>query len=218
MAGFVGADIEQISVLATLFERKAQALRHIAGVSTASLMVAAWVGADIDVIRSERNRDAKSATLRAASQLLGLALDLRTQAEEQRGASAAPLPASHQSARKISTSQIIDALKELPSDHITRIEKVVGADGVVAYAVYINGTIGNITKVTVENYYSVHGWGWNVEASLNAKTPTETLIAETLRRRLADNGQSGAEVMLARYSQGGMVPQTPADRDRKSVV
>ena len=30
MAGFVGADIEQISVLATLFERKAQALRHIA--------------------------------------------------------------------------------------------------------------------------------------------------------------------------------------------
>jgi pimeloyl-ACP methyl ester carboxylesterase len=217
MAGFVGADIEQLSVLASLFERKAQALRHMAGVSTASLMVAVWVGADIDVIRSEWNRDAKSAMLKAASQLLGLAFDLRTQAEEQRRASAAPLPASHQSARKISTSRIIDTLKELPSDDLMRIEKVVGSDGVVRYVVYINGTIGNITKITVENYYRVHGWGWNVEASFNAKTPAETLIAETLRRRLADDGQSGAEVMLVGYSQGGMVAQTLADREEFNV-
>lgn len=93
MAGFVGADVEQLAALATTFDRRASAFDQIASSSSSALMVAEWTGADVDRLRSEWNRQARPAIQRVAGELRALAVELRRQAEQQREASGGAAPA-----------------------------------------------------------------------------------------------------------------------------
>jgi hypothetical protein len=87
MAGFVGADVDQLVALAGTFERRSDAFNRIAGAASSALMVAEWTGADVDRVRSEWNSQARPAIQRVASELSALAVELRRQAEQQREAS-----------------------------------------------------------------------------------------------------------------------------------
>jgi hypothetical protein len=92
MAGFVGADIDQLTALAGAFERRSDAFNRIAGAANSALMVAEWTGADVDRVRSEWNSQARPAIQRVASELSALAVELRRQAEQQREASGGAVP------------------------------------------------------------------------------------------------------------------------------
>lgn len=89
------------------------------------------------------------------------------------------------------------------------IDEVIGADGKHRFVVFVNGTLGDISNVDLKNYFQLHGWAWNFDASANRDTVAKWLVEATMRERMGANSQ--AEVMIVGYSQGGMLAQQIAD-------
>jgi hypothetical protein len=208
MASFVGADVEELGALASIFERKAQALHQMTVASSASLMVAEWVGADIDRIRSEWNRDSKPTMLKVACQLSGLARALRKQAEDQRAASAPPSPSSRfavDPTPAVTTASDRYLLARNSGDDGVRIQGVMGADGVIRYVVYLDGTDPSskgLRKITDNS------------SELGFSTETGRYIDDKMREAIPD----GAEVMVVGYSQGGIYAQQVASSTHYRVT
>lgn len=197
MVSFVGADVEQLDSLAAVFERKSIELHEMIGVSSSSLMVAAWVGADIERIRSEWNREAKPSVLRIAGQLSGLARLLRKQADDQRTASAAPSPALKFAVTPtpaITSASDRYVLTRNSGDDGVRIQGVMGADLKIRYVVYLDGTDPNST--------GLRKIGDNA-SELGFNTQTGAYI----QGQMAEAIPKGSEVMIVGYSQGGIYAQ-----------
>ena len=228
MSEFVGADVEQVEALARRYEIASQKLTQLMNVSSLGIMVTEWTGADIERLRSDWNRQAKPSIARSVAALSQIASTLKTQAAEQREASAAAVgpagaggkgdAAGTGEAEKSAPQNLhglADDLKELQNkDEIFRIKEVIGPDGVTRFVVYFPGTKGEWWDLA--NYGQLGGWGENSEISTGGNSDIAIAVEERLRLALGENPQ--AEVMLVGFSQGGgMLAKQIADGGQFNV-
>lgn len=217
MSGFVGADVDELIVLAKRIELQSHKFSEIAASSTAALMVAEWTGADIDRLRSGWSRRSKPTMLRLSANLAALAFELRKQAEQQRAAStntgtrnwagAGPSDSGGDAAPS-TTKGYIETLRGMNSkEDGVRIHRIVGEDGVTRFVVYIAGTdsAGDGTLSALNNVFAIAG----------EDADSRKAIEQKIRDATADCPD--AEIMLVGHSQGGMLAQQIADRGEFNV-
>lgn len=212
MSGFVGADVDQLMALSKSFARKADELDRIAATSTGFLMVAEWLGGDIDSLRSEWRTKSKPALQRAALELKAVAADIRKQAEQQRAASAAPVgvvpswgnhPTDGQKA-PASARDRFDMAQSAKEDGV-RVQAIRGDDGVTRYVVYLRGTDPNSNGL------------WSISDN-SSELGASTYTGEYIKQKMHELIPEGSEVMIVGYSQGGIYAQKLATDSRFKVT
>lgn len=219
---FSGADVAQLTALASRLELQASKLREIASSSTSALTIAAWTGANIDLIRSEWNRASKPQILAAARDCSDLSTFLRRQADEQAAASAASSGSLRTSMRlpdqtdgKVTVSeranppdlgapcslggiikQVNQQYESEPGSGQVGIRTTVAADGTKSHIVLIPGT---------QDWQDGTDNPFNVRAAVAAGAGQQTDVALMVKEAMRQAGiAEGDAVMLIGHSLGGL--------------
>jgi len=221
-SGFVGADLEQLDALAARFASQAAKVREIVRSSTLALMTAEWTGGKVNVVRSEWRQSVRPGLLGLSERLERAAVEIRSQAEQQRQASSAASgrhlppgfergaqadPGSHRPGPS-STSDLIDGLKTMTDkDDAFRVQKVRNDAGDYSYIVYISGT-----DSASDGLMSLEE---NAPASMGLSTRTRRHLEELMKAHIQDQG---AEIMIVGHSQGGMYAEAIAASGQFNVT
>ncbi|WP_102144551.1 WXG100 family type VII secretion target [Mycobacterium hubeiense] len=209
----VGADAEQLRATAAQFSHAADRLQgSLKGLSSFVSNAGFWRGPDSERFRSEWNGQAVYSLNAAVEALRNGAEVLRRNADEQEQASRSDGGGASGSGSLMCYEQSANGLhgmwkeiQEIPNtDGSTgyRVQKVIGADGVERYIVYIGGTFGSETQ-SLDKYFES---AWFRKPDENQLRALERLIPQD------------AEVMLVGYSQGGADAQNIAALDRLNVT
>lgn len=207
-----GADPDQLRTTAAQFIQAADRLQgSMKGLTSFVSNAAMWRGPDSERFRSEWNGQSVFALNAAISALRSGADVLRRNADEQENASrtdgggGAGGTGSGSTRHEKSASglhEMWNEIHDIPKDSSGyRVQKVVGADGIERYIVYIVGTDGSQSQTLVSNVNAISG-----EVDKEQLAALERLIPE------------GAEVMLVGYSQGGIDAQNIAASGRLNVT
>jgi len=213
MATMHGADIAQLRQLAAQFDAKAQALDANRMTVGNAIQVSAWVGPVAVRFRHTWESDYSRKLHDAASRLRDAATSLRANADDQERTSAVDAGGGvggsgggfvdHDAEHKelgpapTSTAGIYHTLHGMDGTDGVRIQVVRGDDGQERIIVYINGT-----GADSDGRFSL---GANLTLMAGGETQSLAYVRELLRDAAA--AHPGAEVMLAGYSQGGIVAQ-----------
>ncbi len=225
MSGMYGADVAQLRDLARTFDRNADRLDQDRMSVGNAIRISAWVGPVAVRFRAQWDSDHSRRVHEAALLLRDAAHNLRANADDQEktsavdGSSARGVPAgatqreTELHARAPSrTSDYLTTLHSMNQDEDgIRIQEVRGADGVVRFVVYINGT----------NSASNGLFGADDNVNLRLGLPDDTLDYVRQKIEEATRHRPDAEIMLVGYSQGGLVAQrlaSEADSRVSSIV
>ena len=208
----VGADPDQLRTTANQFMQAADRLQgSMKGLTGFVSNAAIWRGPDSERFRSEWNGQSVSALSAAINTLHAGAEVLRRNADEQEDASRADGAGGSAGLGGIDYEPAANGLHDMWSEiHDIpgessgyRVQKVVGADEVERYIVYISGTKGVFDPV--------QGWGDNIDAISGGVDQAQL---DALDRLIPDD----AEVMMVGYSQGGIEAQNIAASERLNVT
>lgn len=192
---FSGADVQQLRALAGKLEAQAGKLREIAASSSAAITTAQWTGANIERVRSEWNRSSKPAISGLASELAGIARDLRAQAAQQEEASAATASSSsnggstsrttsvHSEAETESYERLFEAIKlgALTTGTLEDFADIVAAlkSGALDYKSF-SDWLGKVKGVDAATFLSLAGMGISAHelgTAIGSDDPAATLEA-----------------------------------------
>jgi uncharacterized protein YukE len=211
--GVVGADADQLRSTAAQLARAADrlqgTLQHLTGSVTNAM---SWRGPDAERFRSEWNGQSVHAIRFAIDSLRSGADTMRRNADEQVDASRASGGGGTGAGRSANDPEIQEQapsglqglwkeIGEIPKESSGyRVQKVIGADGVERYVIYIAGTSASATQTPLSNVPAISG-----------QLDREQVAALT---RLIPKD---AEVMIVGYSQGGIDAQNIASSNLLNV-
>lgn len=208
MTGMYGADVAQLRTLAQQFDRKAQQLDANRMTVGNAIQISAWFGPFSVRFRHQWDSNYSRRVHDAAERLRHAANDLRRNADEQDRASTAGAGiATHSSGEKLgkpgvpapqTTADLYSTLHGMAGgEDGVRVQIIHGADGKDRIVLYINGTFS-----ASGDLFSL--WS-NFELMTGQENDTLRHVREMLDR--AVKAYPDAEIMLAGYSQGGIVAQ-----------
>lgn len=212
MAGMYGADVEQLRTLASQFSQAADQLDRGRLQVGDGIRISAWVGPFATSFRIRWDSESSLRIAAAARRLREAARVLRANADEQAQASAStgsvtrpsPVAGTAKKGPK-APNKAADYYRTLhgmnQKEDGVRVQKVLGADGVTRYVVYINGTFsaGDGTFGVLDN----------APGAYSLDSATVISVRKKIKDAMKDD--PSAEVMLVGYSQGGLVAQKLAD-------
>lgn len=218
MAGMYGADVEQLRTLANQFSQAADQLDRGRLQVGDGIRISAWVGPFAASFRIRWDSENSLRIAAAARRLREGARVLRANADEQAQASAStgsmtrpsPVAGTAKKGPK-APNKAADYYRTLhgmnQNEDGVRVQKVLGADGVTRYVVYINGTFsaGDGTFGALDN----------VPGAFGLESATLASVRKKITEAMKDD--PSAEVMLVGYSQGGLVAQRLADEGAFNV-
>ncbi|MGV0715838.1 WXG100 family type VII secretion target [Mycolicibacterium sp. XJ662] len=208
----IGADPDQLRATANQFMQAADRLQgSLKGLNSFVSNAAIWRGPDSERFRSEWNGQSIFALNGAINALRAGAEVLRRNADEQENASRADAAGGTQGANKSDAmcyrpapkglNGMWDEIQDIPKESSGyRVQKVIGADKVERYIVYIAGTDAAKGQTLGSNAPAIYG-------------ELDQAQFDALKRLIPE----GADVMLVGYSQGGIDAQNIAARDYFNV-
>lgn len=233
-SNFSGADVAQLRALAKTFQEASDRLdRHRMTVAN-QIKISAWVGPFATSFRLAWESEHSAQVASAAALLHQKALQLGKNADEQDAASRVESGArraySSDGTRAgrdsvegpdapTSTAGYVRTLTEMTDqDDGIRVQKVMGADGIVRFLVYIAGS-GSAHEGRLMQGNDVNGmidgrlaWGNNPGAAFSLDSKTLSAIRTDITHQIElMGGERKSEVMMVGFSQGGMIAQTLAD-------
>ena len=200
----LGADVDELRSTAKQLTQAADQLQSsMKSLSTLISNASMWRGPDSDQFRSEWRTQSVHSLTSAVDKLRAGADALRRNADQQENASRAEGgtiggPGGSQNGDFVATPTglhgLWGAIHDIPKDSSGyRVQKVIGADGVERYIVYIAGTDGADGQTKLSNIPAAQG-------------RVDEKQVEALKRLIPKD----AEVMLVGFSQGGMDAQNIA--------
>ena len=219
MNGMYGADVAELRRLARAFDEASSKLEQERMTVGNAIRVRAWVGPVAVRFRAEWDSDHSVRVAHAAARLKDAAVALRQNADDQERTSASEggAPAGGRGGGRWATDHVASGeaptgaggfVRELgdmtDKQDGVRIQKIVGADGVARYVVYIAGSGSS----------SDGAWGgdlgWDNNAAAVFSLDNSTL--DHIRAKIADSiDDPQAEVAFVGFSQGGLIAQRLAD-------